>query len=452
MMPDPESDEYRNKIRTVFVWFRRCWWYKLAHVCRQWRNLILESPFRLDLHLYCTNGVPIADMLVHSPPLPLSISYDVEREIEAEDESGIRLALSHRDRVRNIFFWILDKKLLTVMDDQFPDLERIYISGYSRIEMALPVTFQAPNLRHLKLSKVYLPIRSTLLTTATRLVTLELLDIPASAYFPPSYILTRLSLMVQLEKLTIAFKVNIPNRDIERKSQTPDMITLPNLRRFAFIGVSTYLEGLVARISAPSLSTFRAHLFPQHPFTFPGLFQFMQAYENLTFTTLQVTFCAYTLSLDPLPWKRHTPLMLKISCRHDLNWPVASTVQFFGALSPVLSVVEKVTFNSRGYDESSRWYNDIDRRQWRELLRPFINARAIRVHDNLISNISRSLPSDDGEPPLELLPNLEEVGYSGESDARDAFTTFLKERQVSGHPVSLRLVDRSMFDRPRDLC
>ena len=91
---------------------------------------------------------------------------------------------------------------------------------------------------------------------------------------------------------------------------------------------------------------------------------------------------------------------------------------------------------------------NIDRRQWRGLLRPFTNVKTIQVQDDLVGKLFHSLQSDDGEPPLELLPNLEEVGYSGESNARDAFTTFLNERQVAGHPVSLRLVDRSMFDEP----
>jgi hypothetical protein len=57
-----------------------------------------------------------------------------------------------------------------------------------------------------------------------------------------------------------------------------------------------------------------------------------------------------------------------------------------------------------------------------------------------------SIPSDDGEPPLELLPNLEEVIYWGGRAARDAFTTFLNGRQVAGHPVSLQLVDPLIFE------
>jgi hypothetical protein len=210
-----DPDEYDTGTGTAIVWNRQRWWYKLAHVCRLWRNLILESPSLLDLHLYCTNGVPVADMLAHSPPLPLTICYDSQREITAEDELSISFALSHRDRVRHVYFSMLPNvgKFVTAMDNQFSSLERMYI--HSRTEVAFPATFQAPNLRHLRLWTACIPIGSPLLSTsAAGLVTLKLMYIPASAYFPPNYILTRLFLMAQLESLSIGFKHPIPNRDV----------------------------------------------------------------------------------------------------------------------------------------------------------------------------------------------------------------------------------------------
>jgi F-box-like len=448
-----DPDEYdREKTGKVFAWSRQRWWYRLAHVCRQWRSLILESPSRLDLHLYCTNGVPVADMLTHSPPLPLTIYYHNAQKITAEDESGILLALSHRDRVRRIKFFELPNlgKFVTAMDDQFPILERLYLNFQT--EVALPETFQAPNLRNLSLGTASIPMGSPLLTTATRLVTLTLLSTPgpASSYFPPSYILTRLSLMPQLERLVIEFCFPTPNRDVESQlHQTPDITTLPNLCWFSFTGVSAYLERLVARISAPSLSILHVSLFNQLPFTFPHLFQFMKTSENLRFTAVRVTFDALAVTLHTAPWKWDTPLMLQIRSiyldRGDLDWRVASAAQLFDSISPVLSVVEQVTF-SYEHNRLSEWRNDVDRSQWCELLRPFTNVKTIHVQDDLANKIFHSLPSDDGEPPLEVLPNLEEVGYSGRSDTRDAFTRFLNERQVSGHPVSLRLVDPSIFD------
>jgi hypothetical protein len=336
-----EPDQYEEHILNV-TRRRQRWWYKLVHVCRQWRNLILESPSRLDLHLFCTFGVPVASMLAHSPLLPLTIYYHTDREITAEDESGIFLALSHRDRVHYVDLWMPNvEKFITVMDDQFPVLEYMYINSWT--EMALPVTIQAPKLRHLTLWTAYVPIGSPLLiATATGLVTLSLLNIPASAYFPPSYILTRLSLMVQLERLSITFHSCIPNHDVESQlHQTSDMATLPNLRRFLFRGMATYLEGLVPRISTPSLSILRVNLSNQLPLTVPRLCQFIQSSESLTFRAVQVTFRAFSISLHVVPWKWDTPLMLQIKCGY-LGWHVASTIQFFGTLSPVLSLSSKL--------------------------------------------------------------------------------------------------------------
>ncbi|KAH9979270.1 hypothetical protein BGW80DRAFT_1454947 [Lactifluus volemus] len=439
-----EPDEFEDEKGSLnYRWDRQrsSWWYKLAHVCRLWRNLILESPSRLNLHLLCANGVPVADVLAHSPPLPLTIRYRAFPEITAEDESGIFLALSHRDRVHYVDLWMPNVgKFVTAMDDQFPILERMYIHSGTKVD--LPLTFQAPNLRNLILSTASLSIVSPLLTTSTvGLVTLELLNILPSAYFPPSYILTRLALMATLERLSITFHSLITNHDVERQlHQTPDTITLPNLRQFLFQGTATYLEGLVAWISVPSLSVLRVNLFNQLPFTVPRLCQLMQSSENLIFRAVQVTFGALAVSLHAVPWKSDTPLMLQIRCGHwYLDSRVVSAIPFFGTLSPALSFVEQVTFSYDERYQQLEWLNNVDRSQWHELLRPFTNVKTIHVKDGLISKIFRSLQSDDGEPPLELLPNLEEIGYSGGSDARDAFTRFLNERQVLGYPVSLRV-------------
>jgi hypothetical protein len=64
---------------------------------------MLRSASYLGLCLVCTRGTPVADMLAHSPPLPLIIDHINQDPVTtAEDEEGILLALQHHDRVRRV--------------------------------------------------------------------------------------------------------------------------------------------------------------------------------------------------------------------------------------------------------------------------------------------------------------------------------------------------------------
>ncbi|KAI0249399.1 hypothetical protein BJV78DRAFT_703185 [Lactifluus subvellereus] len=248
--------------------------------------------------------------------------------------------------------------------------------------------------------------------------------------------------MPQLEIVLIGFHSPLANRDVERQLlDTPIMtyITLPNLRRFSFKGVSAYLEGLLAQISAPVLSELEIVLFNQLTFTVPHLLQFMDTSEIPSVSTIRLDFMADGLILRGRYQGKWPAFYLKVLCR-PLDWQVSSAAQILGALHPILSVVEKLTLS-----QSPEWHNKVDRTQWHQLLRPFSNLKTLHVQNDLVGKLSRSLRTDDGEPPLELLPNLNEVGYSGGDDARDAFTPFINERQEAGHPVNLTMVDHSEF-------
>jgi len=59
------------------------------------------------------------------------------------------------------------------------------------------------------------------------------------------------------------------------------------------------------------------------------------------------------------------------------------------------------------------------------------------VEDGLVEELSRCLRLEDGELPLELLPELQELTYFGSGDTGDAFTSFIDARQNAGRPVTL---------------
>jgi hypothetical protein len=428
------------------VWERQRWWYKLAHVSRHWRFLILASSSLLRLHLFCAHGTPVADMLACSPPLPLAIYYfRRNRKMSAEDEQGALLALSHRERVRHIALRMPApdlEKLIPAMDEQFPILERLYITSLTIEETSLnlPTTFQAPNLRHLHLSYTALPIRSPLLTSIGGLVSLWLKGIPQSAYFPPSYILSRLPLMPQLERLGIIFHSPLPNHGgVGELLDTPTMthIVLPSLRLLSFRGTSAYFEALLAQISAPVLGMLDVHFLNQLTFALPRLLQFIQISETFIFNAIELSFNSDSVNLiaDPHRGRRERPLDLWIICRHFYG-QVVSALQILGTLSPALSVVEKLTLRHEKHNQSSEWPNQVDRTQWRELLRPFGNVKVLHLDNELVEGLSRSLPSGDEEMPMDILPNLEELCYAG-GDIGGAFTSFINERKAAGRPVRL---------------
>ena len=434
-------------------WADASWWYKPAQVCQRWRYLIFASPARLGLHLVCTYGTPVANMLTHSPHLPLIINFlpaDQVRKPSIDDEENILLALQYRDRVRRIGLQMPTPDLLKfikAIDGQFPALERLFIWPQTQddvsLAVTLPTTFQAPHLGMLSLSHAALPVGSSLLTTTIGLTSLELSTIPSSAYFHPSYLIVRISSMPQLERFTIGFKSSIPTRHVERQplhTLIEPHVTLPQLRVLSFRGVSAYLEQLLARINTPLLEAIQIRLSNQLNFMVPHLSQFMSRAEDLTgtFSITRLFFYreAVFLAMDSLEGGRFTPFHVTVGCRH-IDWQVSAAAQIFNTLVHVVSVVKRLVIDYEEHDLSSEQHNGINRIQWRNLLRPFNSVEALHVPENLIGHLSRSLQLEDGEPPMELLPELKELLYKKEGDPSDTFTPFINERQIAGRPVTL---------------
>ena len=434
-------------------WARGRWWYKLAQVCRRWRNIIFRSAFYLELSLVCTYGTPVADMLAHSPLFPLVIDYFEEgREVTTDDEEGAILALKQRHRVRRVRFELpvtTQQKFIAAMDEEYPILEYLVIGLPMRDLSTISVfseTLQAPHLRHLRLSGFTLPIGSRLFTSAVGLVTLSLVMVQPSTYFHPNFLLQWTSLMPQLETLTIYFNYSVSNHDLERQlADTPIVapVTLPNLRYFVFHGVSAYLETLVHRVTMPRLEKLKIEFFNQLMFFVPRLLQLMNQAKNLRFHSAILDFLDDKVVAGVYPhgdnWEvEKYAFDIRVFC-WDLNRQVSSMTQIFDSDShnQMFSAVEHLTLDHEVHSQSSEEHNQVDRTEWRKLLRPFRNVKTLRIDDRLVKDISRCLQSDDGELPLELLPELQELTYSGGGDTGDGFTSFIDARQNAGHPVAL---------------
>ena len=422
------------------------WWYRLTHVCQRWRNLILGSASYLRLSLVCMNRTPVANMLAHSPPLPLTVDYLGTYGFTAEDEGGLMLALEQRNRVRHLRLAFPVRKLqefVMAIDGEFPIMEYLMVVplGVDSTALMLRETLQAPHLKHLILRGFTCPIGPRLHPTAVGLVTLYLVIFHTSAYFQPNILLQWISFMPQLETLAILFEFPVPNRDVERQlTHTPitTPITLPNLRHFRFQGVSAYLEAIVCRIVViPRLKTLHFDFFKQLTFSIPRLVQFMNTTEYSRFNSAVIYFTGKRI-IVAMYLNRAETYVFGVSVRGwHLDWQVSSMAQILNPLSRVFSPVEYLTLRHEVHSQSSEEHNEVDRIEWRKLLRSFNNVKTLHVGDGLVKELSRCLRSEDGELPLELLPELQELTYSESGDTSNAFTSFIEARQNAGRTVTL---------------
>ena len=416
-------------------------------VCRRWRHLILGSASHLGLCLVCTHGTPVADMLAHSPPLPLIVFHgDKHNNLTAEDEEGILFTLQFRDRVRRIYLEMPApslKKLVLAIDGQFPTLEYLFIvpPTIHIAGLTLPSTFEAPQLRLLNLKHFTTPVGFPLLSTAFGLVALTLRCIGPSTFLHPNHLLQALSLLPQLEKLDISFFSPVPSHEIKMQLLHAPIIThttLPNLRVFEFWGVSSYLEALLPNLTTPLLEMLVVSFFHQLSFSVPHFGNFVTTKENLSCRFSSARFLFYrgavAVFIYPLARDRPHTFFIDVVCEH-LDWQVSSLAQIFNYLEPAFLTIVDLTLDYTEHNLSSGRRHHASRRLWRELLGPFRNVRTLRVHKGLVGELSHSLCSE-GEP-LQLLPEIKELICPSESVGDNTFTSFIHEREVAGQPVNL---------------
>jgi hypothetical protein len=141
-------------------WDSERWWYKLAHVCQKWRDLVLASAPHMGLSIVCSYGTLVADILAHSPSLPLIIDYGNEhREVTLGDELGILCALRNHLQVRRIRLCMPAsslQRLVAAIEGEFPILEYLYIKPLTddNSGLSIPESFKAPQLRHFRLRNI----------------------------------------------------------------------------------------------------------------------------------------------------------------------------------------------------------------------------------------------------------------------------------------------------------
>ncbi len=425
-------------------------WQTLVHVCQKWRNVVFESPHRLNLRLLCTDDSPVGKILDIWPALPIVIRND-NTEM---GEDNIVAALTHNVRVCGIDIYCeygsLWEKALVAMQEPFPALTHLDI--YPNYEAASIVSDSflggsAPNLRYLGLGLVPFPGLPKLLSSVTHLVKLGLWGIPHSGYISPEAMATALSALTSLETITLEFESprSCPGRGLRHPPPTTTRSVLPALTKFIFKGVSEYLEDLVARINAPILGQLQIENFAQLIFHIPLLAQFIGRTPNFkALDEAHVIFSIYGAILI-LP-QTYGDLHLNVPYQEP-DWQLSMLAQVCSSSLDLISSLEHLYIRESEdcLDIRLHWGVDIENIQWLELLRPFTTVKALYLSRHFTSRVIPALEELVGERATEVLPTLQSLFLEGlhlSRAVKKAIKTFVAARRLSGLPLTVSHWDR----------
>ena len=430
-------------------------WIGLAHVCRRWRSVVLQSPHRLNLRLVCTPNTPARETLDIWPPLPLIIrDFGIPSRSSAGVDNTIAV-VEHNDRVCQIELINFTSSQLGQFTDSaaiqkpFPELTGLRLSVYKddRPGLILPDSFLGgitPRLRSFDLRGVPFPGLRKLLLSATHLVDLDLDYIPHSGYITPEAMATTLSALTSLEYLRLGFRYPRPRPALESRRPPPPPLTrsiLPSLTVIRFKGASEYLEVILARIDAPQIEDLSITFFNQIIFDTPQLFQFicrrptLRAQEKgcIAFLSNAVIFDFRSQTSD------YDVLSVQMRCAVP-EWQLSSLEQVCTSSLPPISTLEDLyIFESRGY-EHPRWQDDIENTLWLDLLRSFVALKNLYLSKEFVPRLEPALQELVRGGTTGVLPTLENIfleGFLPPGPLHKAIEKFVAARRLTSHPVAV---------------
>src|SRR6266849_3941382 len=422
-------------------------WQSLVHVCRRWRSLVLRSPRRLNLRLYCKPKTPARDTLDVWPALPLIVEGNMNW---SSGTDNIIAALGQSNRVCQVYLkdlagWKLDE-LSAAMQVPFPELTelKLHLDGKTLPVIPIPDSFlggSAPRLRFFELDGIPFPGLPNLLLSANHLVQLWLSNIPHSGYFSPEAIVALLSELSSLEELILHFQSPQSRPACEFRPPPPsNRCVIPALNYFHFKGVIEYLEDLVTFIDAPQLNTLNITFFNQIDFNTPQLAQFINRTPSIRKRDALVQFDDIFARVGFPPWSGI--LEIAISCKKP-DWQLSSVAQVCNSLYHPLSKAEKLYIEHR-YSQLV-WKNDaIENSLWLELLLPFTAVKDLYLSKEFAPGIAAALQELVGGRITEVLLNLENI-FVEELEPSGPFQEkigeFVAARQLSGHPIAISFWD-----------
>jgi hypothetical protein len=416
-------------------------------VCGRWRDVIFQSPLRLNLQILCTFRTPAKEKLGIWPALPLTVLIGYCPPTWNTD--NITSSLEHRDRIYKISIGSpsssLLESLLSMMQEPFPLLTALNLSLYGQMASStrIPDWFlggSAPHLRYLSLENVSFPALPGLLLSATNLVTISLQNVPPSGYISPEAMVTSLFLMTKLECLKLRFQSSRSCRGRESQdSPLPTRFVLPVLTCIEFRGVSEYLEVLVARIQAPLLNYLEITFFSKPVFHTSHLSEFVSRIPKFrALKEAHVVFSGGNISVrvpSPRQPLGHTVLSVGISHK-DPNWWPSTVAQLYTSTLPLFHTVERLYMRL----PPAHWQVAQDS-DWLDLLRPFAAVKNLYLSKKVALRIAPALQELAFDKRVtEYLPALQNMFLADlqpTGSVQQAINYFAYTRWISGQPVAV---------------
>ena len=454
--------EIFDSYRKYFTDDPSCWnkkykWFKLIHVCRRWRRVVLASFTRLDLCLFVQDRNPGNMKTIFSPRLPqlpivINYGYGMASHAKTKELGRILAALKRCDRVRGISFSGVPSdfdKLIKATKCLFPILEDLQLCDeHCDMDLELPATFlrgSAPHLRRLKLDRISLTSISSLLSSSKMLVELSL---TTYTLYPTALLLAHLRGMPCLCRLELN-RTGIPTStdDLIPSTNPGDIFLLSKLTSFHYLGRSSFLNALVAGFAAPYLEDVQIKL---HNDTKPPILHISRFINDIEkpYHSAQVIFEDDYFSISLLTQANPDdyitpPFRFASACTTESIMRMSATL--FGKLAIVEELLIVFTVNSY-----QPWLHDTT--SWHSFLQHFRSVKVLRVeHENIAKIAGTLLPDQPAHGCFPMLKEIEirmRISPTESLRAAAAIQPFIDAYQEACRPVQFS-GSRRQFPAPR---
>ena len=365
------------------------------------------------------------------------------------NEDDVITLLKHHDRVRWVRLRVSTslqfRKLLTVMQEPFPELTNLEISVHDSVNVpSLPHGFLAgssPRLRVVQFDGIPFPELPASCLSSRDLVSLHIDAISTIGYISSEAMAAGLAMMTKLESLRMQFPYW---GSLEQRTRNPDppihRVVLPALKDVALVCWLEYMEDFVAQCDAPRLDYFDTILDLRDSLWLPHLSSFIARTET-RFGRAQIIFFSgrsvmitLTREFDP-PHEIRQPHVL-------LNTSFERTGTHIAHLTHLVDRI-LVMFSNVGHfsicvnDDCSSWEDDIDSMEWLTFFHQFASVRTLRISGRLAGQVSRALEDVPEEIVTEVFPSLQLLMLEDEGGPVGSIEQFFTLRRLNGRPMNI---------------